>query len=591
MDNRTSQPNEQNLNSSPSDAKEELKGDLSSNSIQMTQIHVSNQNESPDSQGTAPLSDIESLDPIELFRNDISKRIVRNHKLIYKVNLPEINDDNLEEYKFTSIITRDGLHQLDSNFEKWQLILTAERLSGILPSISNNTVLSERDDDLVYDDLTLEELNSLEREIKDHHGRSIIGYSINETVFLTAIGLGRYEFPPKPEDYPAQVLNLINKPIVRDISLSVRSAAQALLLFAFFIEGYLQYDTKNEEFTDSFYFKNILWFLVVTAAVMSISIALLRSPLLDKVKMFALINRVMLIEKSMLSISQNWMTYGSLIIPTKIVGYGIILMMLYGFINGYYDKNELYRTSVINVARRTALKTFWHGISYALTTGTFISKGLKFLTSDIVFAKHTNDDAHSFAIYYRDLSIIQYTACSLAFLCHLARYPNASNSIQRYGRYASNISNSAGYVMLDNYAIFQMISMVFGVTVGENIYPDQKGILTAFYGLQLLTFIYTILTAFPTTPDLPEFSMDINLASPTLFSTCIENLERLKGVLKITNTQTEQVSSDIEMCNVVEKKENHKVRSIFGFFTNEHSSNVDNPIHMEKGIASLRNAN
>ncbi len=467
----------------------------------------------------------------------ISRRIVRNHALKYMVQLPEIDGALSHGYQYTSIITGTGLYQLDDKFTKFKLVLTVETLAKTLPALWNTIDMTARDDSSVYDDLTLDELHALEDAIREHRGRTVIGYSDNERAFLTLIGAGQWAFPPLPEEYPTRVLHLIHRPFVGDLTLSCRSVAQALLLFEFLVVVYLQYDTKNPESESDFYYQNSHWFLLVAVSTLTINVFLLRSPLFDKEKMFALINRFMLIEKSVISVSKNWTTYGALVLPKKIIAFGLLGVMLYGLRRGYFSNNELYTTSVINVANKTGLKTLWNGFCYALTTGSFVALGSEFFVLDVIFDKHRDDDVHGFALYDQDVAIIQYMACAITFLCHVARYPNAPYPVQKFGRYASNISNTMGNVMLDNYAIFQIITNVMGLWVGDNISDNQIGLLTVFYGLQVVVFLYCFVTAFPTTPDLPQFSLELDPAEPTIQSRCAEKIEQLTQLFHKLNAQ------------------------------------------------------
>ena len=116
-------------------------------------------------------------------QSSIFKRIVKNHELRYMACLPENNESNRNKYKFTSIITSQGLYQMNREVHEWMRILTVEQLEQVASVLVQSNKV-ERDDGLAYDDLTLNQLKELDKVVRDHRGYTIIGYSINEEVFF-----------------------------------------------------------------------------------------------------------------------------------------------------------------------------------------------------------------------------------------------------------------------------------------------------------------------------------------------------------------------------------------------------------------------
>ena len=194
---------------------------------------------------------------------------------------------------------------------------------------------------------------------------------------------------------------------------------------------------------------------------------MLRIGLLDKKVALSRIHRLMLIEESVIGVSQNWITYGSLIsLPPSVIANGIMPFLLLGAFKGCYKTDTKYSTQVINIAKRTTLKTLIKGLGYALTTGSFISLGLEEITLDTVFSENIGY-SREYNQYYDDLSMIQYISCALAFFNHLARHPRLPVWVQDYGRYGSNISNTLGSILLDYFATFSIMGMILELTIGD----------------------------------------------------------------------------------------------------------------------------
>jgi hypothetical protein len=473
-------------------------------------------------------------------QSSIFMRIVKNHELRYMACLPENNESNRNKYKFTSIITAQGLYQMNREVHEWMQILTVEQLEQVA-SVLVRSNMAERDGELAYDDLTLNQLKELEKVVRDHRGYTIIGYSVNEEVFLNTVGLGQFEFPPEPGSYPKQLLEAANLPIVKDVSISLRSSAMALILFETLASAYLLYDTKQREAYDTFYYNHVQLFFYVTISVAIAELFLLRSGIFEREMVLSGITRFSLIEESMIAMSTNWATYSLLLnLPVNIVGYGNFPVLLYALYHGWYNDNSLYTTAVMNIANRPRLKTAWNGLAYALKTGSFFSLGLLYYSLDIISADPNMDDVQIGNNLVNTLAVIQYITCVITIVPHLARYPYNASQTQRVARYASNTSNALGIVMLDNYALFVIISMLLEITIGPVITPQQTGLLTLLFGLQVTVSLYSFLTAFPTTPDLPEFSIVPIPEGRTILGTFFKKIESVRQLFRVNNPITSE---------------------------------------------------
>ena len=436
-------------------------------------------------------------------RQSTTNRFVNNHELRFMVNLPEKTETNRLKLKSTSFLTPHGLFQLNREYHEFRQILSLDIIRYIAPKLAEEDKIIARDGQLAYDVLSRQELERLEQTVRDYHGHSLIGYSLNEEVFLRALG----EYPPLPDAFSKRVFNTLNSSIVRDTTLSLRTAALSLMLFIRLVYASMQFNAQEQENFNTFYYNHIPLFLSLIASVAAAQMIFLRSELVrqqtrslfcietfGKQEVLTGINRFRLIQESMIGVDVNWTTYGTLIsslilsqkITDDLIGYGLIPVLLYGLRKGYLNEDIRYTAPAINIAQHTQLKTAWHGLEYALTTGSFFALGAKYFTIDIVYATIT-DDARAYMQSNNSYSYTQYAACGLALMAHLARYPNAPTPIKRWGRYAANISNSIGNSMLDNFAMYAVISLVLQLIFVNGISESQTNLLIFLYILQSTT--------------------------------------------------------------------------------------------------------
>lgn len=336
-----------------------------------------------------------------------------------------------------------------------------------------------------------------------------------------------------------------------------------MILFARLSSTFLQYETDNTTAYNNFYYNNVEWFLFVGASVTAFNVLFLRSEsfrkgitgllgyeTFEKEDALRVINRLRLIEESMIGATTSWSSYCSLLeMPSAIIDYGMVPILLYAFSNGWMSDDSLYTKAVLNIANHTRIKMMLNGLKYSLTIGSFYSLGSRSLVSDIIFSGNI-DDVRGFDLYSSDLSKIQYSVCVIALASHFARYPHAPIWIQRSGRYISNFGNGTANALLDQFATYQIISMIFILTIGENYSIDETAITALVFGLQATCFLYCFLTSIPATPDYPEYSIEPNSLEKTLFEMCHEKMGQIKRCFTPINQQVpEHESTDIEIIN------------------------------------------
>lgn len=471
----------------------------------------------------------------------LAKRIVKNYELRYMARLPDNTTDNRLRYKTTSIITRDGLYQVNQEINEFRRILTVRDLYEINPDLTKERESTEPEGVLIYDELTLEQLNQLEGLVRDHRGYGVIGYSINEEVFLKLVGLGYYEYPPMPDSYPKEVLNLINKPITRDVSISLQTMVQSYIVFNYLMRTGYEYDNKSDDAYYDFSIANTQWFLIALSSIVIINLSLLRSGCIDKEALHATLNRLILILSSMIGSAQNWTSYPKLIplvfqgksIPPDIINGGFIPALMYGAYCGRFDKNELFTLPVVNISKRTEWNTFWYGLSYACTAGSLWSLGLIYPINTLFFL-HKDMSEHKVNVEFtQDLMTVQYAVLILTILAQIARYPLASAHIRKFGVYSSNVINGLSYTLLNSGASFIFTGMIATLLFGNNPSPSNTGVTALDFISQTTILIYAFMTTFPTTRDLANYSIE---PIPKGESTC----NRVKNYILIAQNHASQ---------------------------------------------------
>lgn len=224
----------------------------------------------------------------------------------------------------------------------------------------------------------MKQLNILDQVLRLHQGQTIIGYSINEEMYLRIVNILEWllfrtipEYPPLPNMSSKHLLNFINQPIIFDIVALLRVATQTYLLFSYFVRTYFNYNQGLQDEND-FFVNNVSWILLGLCSLVISTMILLRTEFVDKKLNLAGIASIRRIEQSTIGFASNLTNYGILILNYKVIEDIFFPMVILGAVYGYF-------ITVINIAQLTTFQFLLKILFSSLTVGSFFSLGFKWL--------------------------------------------------------------------------------------------------------------------------------------------------------------------------------------------------------------------
>lgn len=433
----------------------------------------------------------------------VTSRIIRHMKLSLMSTLPTPD----KTWEQTSIITPNGLFQLNKELNQFHLILSPEQLESLELGIWLNQAagVPETESRSLYPYLTLPQLNQLERLIRAHRGFTITGYNCIEEFWLRLIGLPlcQQDFPPLPNSWPRKLLNVVQMPVVEDLTLTIRGIIHAFIIYGFVGDAYFEDTQNNVVAAWHFTQQNSAWLLLGCLSLGLINFSLLRSSLLPKEQALKFINRFNLLLATTIGYAENWENYASLALPEDILLYLLFPIVVTGIIRGFY-RQEKNTPHEIDITKFTYLKFLWNASCYALTEGSLWSLGMLYPINSMEFIFKKTSDSTIKALN-EDMAAVRYSVCLIAFLAQLTRLPHGNINCQVFGRYASNIISAIGESLLDNAALSTLLGVTYGVLFNQTPSPKDTGQLTMYFGCQVLFAILTFLFSFPITSPLPEY--------------------------------------------------------------------------------------
>lgn len=448
----------------------------------------------------------------------ISERIVKNYELRLMRTLPEINN----QFKITTIITPEGAYQLNQEINEFKCLISAEEFSttykDFLFLLQHAAMVTDVNGILIYNTLTLKQLNMLDLTLKLRHGYTVIGYTSCEEVYLSGIDFILWglccrasDYPPLPEAYSRRLLALISRPIFFDVAASLRIAAQTNILFNYFEETYFEYNPNSKYDDSQFNTNNNQWFLLSLSGITILSMILLRSGFGNKDLIISIMTKVRLIEQSIIGFTFNLTNYGPLIISENAIKTCFFPAVLLGGLFGYFSK----KNDVINIAQFSSTQFVLKSIFQALTVGSFCSFGLYAPIFDMGFL-YVNYTPSVEERYLWDISIARYCVFSIMLFVSLPRYPYALSKLQYYGFHASNVMNGISMALLDNYALYLFIGLSFVIIHPQTFSPKQPVAPTIYCGLHALSMLSVLCVTFPTIANLQKYSIEKNPIEPSL---------------------------------------------------------------------------
>lgn len=457
--------------------------------------------------------------------DSIADRFVRSHEIRLMPTLPEISD----RLNFMTIITPQGLFQLNQETHTLKRLLDTDQLDQL--GLSDFVEYSERSapeegtlifDALTMNSVTLEQLRALERAVIDVGGYSVVGYSINASIWIKIMGyMFREQYPPKSNDYSRQWLELVQKSIFRDITLSLKVATFSFILYIHLSYLFFQDGAIHDAAFDNFFKNNIIWVVLSVGIFIILNMLLLRGDFLPKPKVISWLNRIRQTEQYMIAVLAillseifSWMFLKIFnTVENIILIYLSVPLLILAIKLGFNSDDTLYTVPALNIFHRPRCQTFLNAIRYALTVSSFFSLGLTFLVLDILHFEQSSldDDYPVRAQRYSIVAIIQFSTFIAVLLIHLMRYPYAPQFLQINGRYAGNISNAMGNVFLNSFSIMLIEYLLidfFSAAIEKPLAWSQPWSQPVFIGLQAVIFMCSFMIEFLMTSNLPELSTE-----------------------------------------------------------------------------------
>lgn len=453
--------------------------------------------------------------PLALHDTDMCDRLIRGHELRVMASVPL----NIARFLNTTLLLPNGVYRYNHEVQRFkcfidQATFRAHFGSYWLHQAADLDPNIHPQGQVVTQKWNVTEINLLEKIMREHHGPTVLGYHDNETLFILAIEnlawlchLNTSAYPPVSNAYSRKWLALINRPLVFDVSLALRSGLWGILVTTFISRAYFSYHQNGEAAYFSFFSKYVQWDLLGMGAVSITTLVLLRSGFLNKQWLTKKIHQITLAEEAMIATAENLENYGQLFLSETMLSMGLFPAIAYGLYQGYVRKEH----EVINLATPyfPRLTMICNSVDQALTVGSFCRVGMDPIINSLLFYYANLNDPSVIEQFYQDLRIIQYSAFSVMLCASLLRYPFLPHHYQTFGRYASNLLNGISRAFIDNYALFFFVAYSIGAIYGDGVSTKQPMSVTAIYFfLQALISLYTFGVVLPNTPNLPDFSLE-----------------------------------------------------------------------------------
>jgi hypothetical protein len=443
--------------------------------------------------------------------------------------LPEVNVKSEINFEITNIydkvtlITPEGVFQWcteTKTLEQYLNIATINRfelnsLTNIARTIHNpqGIFIHELPNCL----LTLQQLSVLDHQIVLRKGHNIFGYTVNEYCYILCVGmLFRETYPPTSVNYSRRLLSVAQLSIVRDFFLLLK-------IISFSLDGiynqlallYFDKDVVSREQNLADKTSVRLLYALCLYSVMCLFF-FLRWKVFSQSTIFNALNLVWRIIRYMalpLTIAA-FLPIDVFFQERSTIFYLLLPCLMFSFFYGYTSRDRLFSSKVLNIARYPLLNVILYGCSYALIDDGFFRGGSGFFIDLIWHLQNANanDDAEVLSDYNNVFKFSAVAAFILLFTVQLLRYPSLGESTERIGFVFSNLGNAFCSTLL---LIHGLPLLTAGTIVVLNCWYQQdeychilEGWGLPFYTIvTFLSFIIALGFDFPTTPDLPMYSM------------------------------------------------------------------------------------
>ncbi len=435
-----------------------------------------------------------------------------------------------------SFITPIGLQQYDYELKKITVVLSIDELQNLglgefieearnlrfdeEAHLSYDELVDAKKKTNINDRLSIEQWRNLEIAlIKSPYGRTVIGYSINEEVYLKFWGhvfqlyykplknLGYpsrdYQYPPRKDDTEKLMLEFFQKKIIKDIRIASQIAGYTNWCSQLLVYYLYSFFEKNNSLSYAdIYYKFINYLLIFSVSLMFSSFLILQLPILEHKFVSNILQKYCNVLHKFVGNIYRLYNYSILLVPNMSIDTTINLMIYSGPILiitslyfGLKEQKKSHHNDYININSFSYLKHFYHAFSWTSFNQNLLSVGSSFLTN-IPF--YFNNDDQAAQEYISIMNAFFWLDFSILFSAQILLNPFNSPNIKLIGQYISNISNGITYSIFDAWIFFNSIYMPLSFIMFRNLTPSKTDYLnnSCYFIILILTNILAFHSSF-----------------------------------------------------------------------------------------------
>lgn len=444
-----------------------------------------------------------------------------------------------------SFLTPIGFQQYDYELKKITVVLSIDELQNLglgefieearnlrfdeEAHLSYDELVDAKKKTNINERLSIEQWRNLEIAlIKSPYGRTVIGYSINEEVYLKFWGhvfqlyykplknLGYpsrdYQYPPRIDDTEKLMLDFCQNQLLRDFSLAARITGYFSITLQIFVSYVCSYLTNSYEI-NNFYYKYINYFSIGCSIIFLSILLTLQLPIIEKKFSLNIFNKTCSIIKSIRGNECRLESYLLLFFPnissidlSKIITYCILPIIFSAVYFNLKNKNQLFTKNLVNISKHTTLNFLYHTINYSSFNQTLMMQGLSLLIN-LNFYYNTADD-YPYDTYLRIYNTVSYIILASATFSYLMQHPKNSLNLQYLSKYASNIYNGLSYSLFDASAFMFGIYISLSYSIFKKNTTTPKDYLdnSLFFIVLSASYLASINISFINSENIPSYS-------------------------------------------------------------------------------------
>lgn len=442
-----------------------------------------------------------------------------------------------------SFITPIGLQQYDYELKKITVVLSIEELQnlGFRNFIEEAKALRfDEEANLTYDELieakkktninnrlSIEQWRNLEIAlIKSPYGRTVLGYSINEEVYLKFWGhvfqlyyqpvkyLGYssrdYQYPPRKDDAEKLMLEFFQKDFVKNLGLSAQVAAYSYLSIDYILTIISMQKNISINSTE-IYLKYINYFAITTALVFSTNFLFLNSPCINNQfrlntssKLFytlqEFVNNIYRLYNYI-----NFFGFFSAEISNQILLYLSVPTFCLAIYLGTNKKDKTSSNHYINLHKNLNIRFLYNTLNWSSYNQNLLLISSRALLNLSFYFQ--DDDAKVNNEYNKVNNILFYAYFILCVIPHMMRHPSNEINLRYTSKYLSNILNGLSYSLFDGFAFVEIYTL-FSISVFKTNSPTPKDYLdnSLYFTIFSFSFFYSLHSRYSNTHNIPEYS-------------------------------------------------------------------------------------